>query len=53
MWIGYATQHLDAARDFVVEYSCVPDATLVRKELPAEAGFKSQLQLNCLPGATR
>jgi hypothetical protein len=38
-------------KDFQVEYSCAPDTTLVRKQLPAEAGLKSQLQLRCTAGS--
>jgi hypothetical protein len=39
-------------KDFQVEYSCAPDTILLRKELPGEAGLKSQLRLSCAPGAT-
>jgi hypothetical protein len=35
------------AKDFTVEYSCAPDSTPVLKNLPAEAGFKSELELSC------
>jgi hypothetical protein len=38
-------------KDFQVEYSCAPDTALLRKQLPAEAGLKSQLQLSCTPEA--
>jgi tetratricopeptide (TPR) repeat protein len=34
-------------KDFVVQYSCAPDSSLIRKELSAEAGLGSQLQLSC------
>ena len=40
-------------KDFVVEYSCTPDTALLRKELPAEAGLKSQLELSSHLWATR
>jgi hypothetical protein len=36
-------------KDFQVEYSCAPDTELLHKQLPAEAGLKSQLQLSCAP----
>jgi hypothetical protein len=35
------------AKNVVVEYSCAPNVTVLRQELPAEAGFKSVLQLAC------
>src|SRR4051794_32295459 len=38
-------------KDFQGEYSCAPDTELLRKQLPAEAGLKSQLQLSCTPEA--
>src|SRR6202035_950393 len=37
-------------KDFVASYSCAPDATILRKELPGEAGFGSILNLSCTPG---
>jgi hypothetical protein len=39
------------SKDFQVEYSCAPDTELLRRELPAEAGLRSRLQLSCAPGA--
>jgi hypothetical protein len=36
-------------KDFVASYSCAPDATILRKDLPAEAGFGSVLSLSCAP----
>jgi hypothetical protein len=36
-------------KDFQVEYSCPPDTALLHKQLAAEAGLKSQLQLSCTP----
>jgi hypothetical protein len=40
-------------KDFQVEYSCAPDTALLRKQLPAEAGLRSELQLSCTPEAER
>jgi hypothetical protein len=34
-------------KDFAVSYSCAPDTTILRKDLPAEAGFGGVLKLNC------
>jgi hypothetical protein len=34
-------------KDFLVEYSCAPDEAVQQKGLPAEAGLKSSLQLDC------
>jgi hypothetical protein len=36
-------------KDFQVEYSCAPDTALLLKQLPAEAGLKGHLQVNCTP----
>jgi hypothetical protein len=34
-------------KNYAVEYSCDPDATPLREELPGEAGLKSLLKLSC------
>jgi peptidoglycan/LPS O-acetylase OafA/YrhL len=34
-------------KDFVASYSCFPDTMILRKNLPAEAGFGSVLNLRC------
>jgi hypothetical protein len=36
-------------KDFVASYSCAPDTTILRKELPAEAGFGGIVNLTCVP----
>ncbi len=36
-------------KDFIASYSCAPDATVVRSDLPAEAGLGSILNLSCPP----
>jgi hypothetical protein len=36
-------------KDYVAEFSCAPDTKIWRKELPAEAGLKSHLELSCAP----
>ena len=40
-------------KDFVVEYSCAPDTTRVRKDLPPEAGLGSRLDLDCSSNAAQ
>jgi peptidoglycan/LPS O-acetylase OafA/YrhL len=38
----------ECAKDFVAAYSCAPDAPIVRKHLPPEAGFRGVLDLSCM-----
>jgi hypothetical protein len=40
-------------KDFVASYSCAPDATIQRKDIPAEAGFGSILRLSCTSKSKR
>jgi peptidoglycan/LPS O-acetylase OafA/YrhL len=40
----------DCGKDFVASYSCAPDAPILRKKLPGEAGLGSVLTLSCRDG---
>jgi hypothetical protein len=41
----------ECAKDFIVTYSCASDAPILRKDLPAEAGFRSVVDLSCGPAS--